>query len=440
MSIFSRKNISDQSIPTENIADLTAICNKIAAGETPDALANFSGAPELEHLAQAIHAINYAGNHTDQKREIPADISTVIDVFDRVLQGDLEARITNQERDTGIGQIATKLNDFLNDMQCFMSEAGETMRAVRDGEYYRRILPEGMGGEFLRHSQAINHVVEQIQAKDNMVKEMTEKFISNVEEMITSSNDLAPKAQSMSENADFTKGFCDHAVKSANETKSSVQTVASAAEELSSSIGEITAQVERSNGLITETVEEVDNTSDAIAELSNEVERISGILNTITEISGQTNLLALNATIEAARAGEAGKGFAVVASEVKSLAQKTAEATNQITSQLQKIQNVTNVAIDTVSQIGNKINEVKEISVSINGSMSEQFAATNEISQSAQMAATSTEDASQRIDDVNKGADETGNAAIEMLNTVNAMVDKSTALQNDLNEFVARIS
>lgn len=434
MGIFSRNVISKDHILPEHINCLTAACMDVSSSNNIIAFNGFSSSPEMEDLVHAIKSI-FEQRNTNSDHEIDA----LMNVFHRVMKGDLEARVLDESRTSKIGALASELNSFLDVVQCFMSESGETMRAVRDGEYYRRIMPEGMEGEFLRHSGAINGVVGQIQEKDRIVKSMTSKFVDNVKDMITSTTDLAPKATQMSSTASHTKEFCNHAVTSANETKSSVQTVASAAEELSSSIGEITHQVERSSGVISETVEEVKKTSQAITELSKEVQGIATILGIINEISGQTNLLALNATIEAARAGEAGKGFAVVANEVKSLAQKTAEATNQITAQLQKIQNVTALAIGTVTHIGERIDAVKEISVSINNAMSEQSAATNEISRSAQLAASSTEEANRRIEEVNNGADETGEAAMLMLTTVNNMTTKTTSLQADLNAFMAQI-
>lgn len=76
-----------------------------------------------------------------------------------------------------------------------------------------------------------------------------------------------------------------------------------------------------------------------VTELSEASDRIQDILASIEAIAAQTNLLALNATIEAARAGEAGKGFAVVASEVKSLANQTAKATEDIRARLAHLRN-----------------------------------------------------------------------------------------------------
>ncbi len=435
MTFFARKPKTEAKIPVEAITKLTEKCRDMLAGGAAGGLTDNIADPALKELAEVIGALSKQRDSADITREI----AEARKVCAELKKGDLEARINRKGVNAELDELAADINDFTNLVQCFMSEAGATMQAIRDGEFYRRILPEGMGGEFLRHSTAFNALVGQIQDKDEMVKNMTRKFIANVKDMIESSSELSPKATAMSDNAHETKTYCGHAVQSANETRSNVQTVASAAEELSSSIGEITNQVERSSGLITETVGDVDKTSQAISDLSQEVNQISTILNIITEISGQTNLLALNATIEAARAGEAGKGFAVVANEVKSLAQKTAEATDQITSQLQKIQDVTQLATGTVSHIGDKINQVKDIALSINYAMSEQSAATNEISRSAQLAAGSTEEASQRISDVNKGAGDTGQSATEMLETVRIMTENSIVLSRDLDDFLKQV-
>lgn len=116
--------------------------------------------------------------------------------------------------------------------------------------------------------------------------------------------------------------------------------------------------------------------SETVEELVTNVQKVSGITDSILNISSQTNLLALNASIEAARAGEAGKGFAVVADEIRKLAEETKVSTEKITAIIHQLTNVTGetqVGIEESAEAINiqrkKVEEVNESFTVVENSM-----------------------------------------------------------------------
>ncbi len=111
--------------------------------------------------------------------------------------------------------------------------------------------------------------------------------------------------------------------------------------------------------------QDINQTINSLSEHSNEIEKVIDVINDIAE---QTNLLALNAAIEAARAGEQGRGFAVVADEVRTLAQRTREATVNVISMVSSIRKETDQAVnhmennrDKVSQCVNKASHTADV-------------------------------------------------------------------------------
>jgi methyl-accepting chemotaxis protein len=146
--------------------------------------------------------------------------------------------------------------------------------------------------------------------------------------------------------------------------------------------------------------------------LSEHAKSIESILGLIRDIAGQTNLLALNATIEAARAGDAGRGFAVVAQEVKSLANQTARATDDIAAKIAAIQSATRSTVETNASIRETVAEVQESADRIRAAMEVQ---------------------AQTVTAITAAVDETALAADSMSATIGAIREDTKSVTHEID-------
>jgi methyl-accepting chemotaxis protein len=253
------------------------------------------------------------------------------------------------------------------------------------------------------------------------------------------SGTLEATARAMSSAAGSASEQTGTVAQAAGSVSSGVNSVAAASDELASSIGEIGRQVAESTRISAKAVQDAQHTDSVVRALAEGAERIGHVVGLITQIAGQTNLLALNATIEAARAGESGKGFAVVASEVKSLANQTTKATEEISQHIHQIQSATNEAVAAIRGIGATIEQVSAISVAIASAVEQQNAATAEIARNVASTARSAEEVTGNIDGVARASAETGSAATEVLTAATDLSLRSSQLSAEVAQFVHEV-
>jgi methyl-accepting chemotaxis protein len=285
------------------------------------------------------------------------------------------------------------------------------------------------------------------QAKKEQRQVAIEGFIATFESGVRGSLDTLASAatemratsQSMSTTAEETSAQATTVAAAAEQASANVQTVAAATEELSSSVAEIGRQVIQSTKIAGQAVDEAGRTNVTVQGLSAAAQKIGDVVKLISDIASQTNLLALNATIEAARAGDAGKGFAVVASEVKSLANQTAKATEEISAQVAAMQGATSGVVQAIQSIGGTIGSINEIATTIASAVEEQGAATQEIARNVQEAAQGTSQVSSTIAGVNQAASETGAASSQVLASAEELGKQAETLRADIDSFLANI-
>jgi methyl-accepting chemotaxis protein len=345
------------------------------------------------------------------KRDVSHGINSIITPMRALGEGDLAAAIPHQGEKTEIGQMA------------------DTLQVFKDALIAKKAADEAAATEAeakIGRGQRIDAITREFEA---MVGEM-------VSSLSSASTELEAAANTLTGTAETTQQLSSSATSASREVSDNVQSVAAASEEITSSVNEISRQVQESARVAHSAVQQAEKTDQSIAQLSQAASRIGDVVKLITAVAEQTNLLALNATIEAARAGDAGRGFAVVASEVKALAAQTAKATEEISTQIEGMQNATDASVSAIREIGKTIASISEISSTIASAVEEQGAATKEIARNMQEAARLSTQVASNVTDVNKNAGETGSASTQVLVSAQSLSKESGQLRLEVDKFL----
>lgn len=315
-------------------------------------------------------------------------------------------------------------------------EIGAMIRAVRvfrDNAIARTRMSseqESRQAERAEHQTRVDDLVSEFR---DGVGEMLNSVTGNVDEMKSTAKLLTGIAEDTTNKA-------SGATEASQDAFNNIQTVASAAEELFSSIAEITRQVEEAADVVSQAKENVETTTHKVSSLATSADKIGDIISMIQDIAEQTNLLALNATIEAARAGDAGKGFAVVASEVKSLANQTAKATEEISSQISEIQGSTGEAVSAIQGISETMETINQYTSSISASVEQQNSATGEISTSVQQAATGARSVTDNMEGLSASVSKTTQSAAQVEHTSSSVSDQAEDLRKVVDKFLKNVA
>ena len=278
-------------------------------------------------------------------RGISGPASKLQRVSEQIAVGDVQVTIDVEQGDE-MGQLA----DAFRRMTAYIQEIATAASRLAEGDLTANVTPRSeqdvLGNAFADMTAGLRELAGQTRGAAGNITTATTQILAATSEQATTTSQ---QASAVSET-----------ITTIQETRQTAEQSADRARLVSEAAQESTGLTEQGLQAVQDTVdgmndikEQVGTIAETILTLSEQTQQIGEIIATVNDIADQSNLLALNASIEAARAGEAGKGFAVVAGEVRSLAEQSRQATDQVRDILGEIQKAANTAV-MVTEEGTK--------------------------------------------------------------------------------------
>jgi methyl-accepting chemotaxis protein len=348
-------------------------------------------------------------------RDIGLTLGRLRDAMTGLAEGDLTTVVAGADRKDELGGMARALVVFKENANRMVALQQEQHAERQQGITEKRGVMMSLADRF---DQDVRGVVDKVAA---------------------AGGEMGTAAHKVSFTAEAALKQAGAALTDADQATANVEGVAAAIEEMAATGSEISRQVARAANISRDAAEEGRRTNDTVAGLAAAAQKVGDVVKLIQDIAAQTNLLALNATIEAARAGDAGKGFAVVAGEVKSLANQTAKATEDIRTQIASIQAESNSALAAIQSIAQTVHGVEEIATAISSTVDQQSSAIQEVSGNIQQAASRTQQVALSLRQMSGGLGDNGSAATGVLLAADALGQQAGVLRQAVDGFLATV-